>query len=166
MPLIPGGQDEGDEYTKFVLRSDRAKLYHTNSILDEAQKITPEAAARVVRLQLKTGAHPYFLAEKFQEIEDAASRPDFDLEKFVRESPVTADYVRSSPYYAAMSNKDILNGALPNLEKMLRRPKHLWPKPDALIEKDAEQFSAIREERESKRIVGNYRIEKPAATSL
>jgi hypothetical protein len=66
----------------------------------------PERAARILRLQAKTGLPPDLVEENADEIERQAKAADFDPEKFRKSSPIVAQWLAEHPNNAAAAAAD------------------------------------------------------------
>lgn len=73
---------------------------------NEGLKTDPERAARVLRLQYRTGLDAPFLDRNLDDVEYEAAKKGFDAAKFRRESPLVADWLAKSPSHYAAAQDD------------------------------------------------------------
>jgi hypothetical protein len=85
--------------------------------VEGAQAKSPDQAARVLRLQLRTGAPADFIERNVDEIERQAASSDFDAEKFRRDSPQLAAWLAQNPKHAEIARDDMAN--LSRLDRLL-----------------------------------------------
>lgn len=73
---------------------------------NEGIKTDPERAARVLRLQYRTGLDAPFLDRNLDDVEYEAAKKGFDVAKFRRESPLVAEWLAKSPSHYAAAQDD------------------------------------------------------------
>lgn len=86
--------------------------------LDRATSTSPDQAARIFKLRLKTGLPAEAIARNVDQVEREASRQDFDAGKFRRESPLLAAWLQEQPENAELAHDDL--EPLSALERALR----------------------------------------------
>lgn len=80
--------------------------------VDAAAGKSPEQAARVLRLQQRTGAPVPFIERNLDELERETQRAEFDPDKFRRESPALAAWMAANPKHAELAADDTANLSL------------------------------------------------------
>jgi hypothetical protein len=85
--------------------------------VESAASKSPDQAARVLKLQTKTGLPVDLIERNIDEIEREAARADFDPEKMRRESPILANWIAANPKHAELAKDDVAN--LSMLDKLL-----------------------------------------------
>lgn len=68
----------------------------------------PDTAARIFKLQLKTGLPHEVIARNLDEVEKQAARSDFDAVAFRKSSPVLAAWLDQHPLNASMASDDLI----------------------------------------------------------
>ncbi len=107
---VPADSDLNRWYTG---QQDAAQLGYA---VDQAGD--PDTAARILRLQGRTGLPGELIARNLDDVERQAAAADFDPEKYRRESPIVATWLAEHPDHAAVARDDLHN--LGYLERQLR----------------------------------------------
>lgn len=116
---------------------DESKVMNVH--IDQGNKINPEMAARVARMQTATGFPNDVVAQNIDQIE-ADNKVEKFSPDFWKKSPLTAKYIRdNSPYYSGMSDDEILS--LGHTEQLLGQDPIRWRKPKAFVEREADALS-------------------------
>lgn len=85
----------------------------------EASGIPIERAAGAITLSLETGLDPDLVGRNYDAIAAARATPDFDPERFARESPIVAAWLAERPGRMALAQRD--TAPLGQLERLLGR---------------------------------------------
>jgi hypothetical protein len=85
------------------------------------QTTTPDNAARVLKLQAKTGLAPDVIERNLDAVEQQAKRQDFDAEAFRRDNPNLAQWVASDRMNGALAADDV--ETLSTLDKVIQAGK-------------------------------------------
>lgn len=72
-----------------------------------SQTQTPDDAARILKLQAKTGLPADLIQRNTDSVEQEANKADFDAEKFRRNSPVVAQWMAENPNNSALIKDDV-----------------------------------------------------------
>src|SRR5438132_1810042 len=83
----------------------------------------PERAARVLKLQTRTGLPTEVIDRNLEDIEKQAKAKDFDAEQFRRTSPVVAQWLQENPEHPALAKDDLQN--LSTIETLLNYGSNL-----------------------------------------
>ena len=75
--------------------------------LDQAQTPSPDEAARVFKLRLKTGLPDAVIRRNLEQLEKDTARADFDADAFRTTNPKLAGWLAASPTHAAAARSDI-----------------------------------------------------------
>jgi hypothetical protein len=114
----------------------RERVFRMNAARSRQEGlIDPNRVLRMFRAAGRTRLPDELVAHNLERIEREIAQEDFHAPTFVRNSPLVAQFVAESPFYASMTEDQILN--LSNLEKLLKRPRDLWPMPDEYIRRKA-----------------------------
>jgi len=106
-----------------------------NTSIVEGNKIPQDRAFRISRVNLKTGWSPELIDAHLEEFEHRVFERDFDINKFVKESPTIARWIAESPTHSSMTRDEIKKMA--DVEKLIRRKRLSWPLPEKEINRRA-----------------------------
>ena len=85
---------ESDRFRETMLRSDATP---------------PDKAARLLKMQLRTGLPTGFIERNLDEVEAKAKREDFDPDKFRKENPKLSTWLAENPAHASIARNDLDN---------------------------------------------------------
>src|SRR5262245_42551275 len=89
------------------------------SVADAGLKADPGRAARILRMQARTGIPEDLIDGHLDEVEQMAKSADFDPERFRKESPLMAKWLQESPNrLAVLQPEGVQKGA--DLEQVYR----------------------------------------------
>ena len=135
-PLLPDafGDARGASLGSSTLSAfpDLPDVPRTRPRASDAPQATPDQAARVLRLQTRTGLPADLIERNVDEIERQSSASDFDAERFRRESPQLARWLAENPQHAALAADDLAN--LGNLEWIVTAPRRAFSRGQAQVE--------------------------------
>jgi len=140
MLTVPGNGDTNQP--KFRFPEIDSKPAQQDGLLGATVKasepIAPELAARVLKMQVRTGIDRDLIARNLEDVEKEASAADFNPEQFRRTSPKMAKWLSESPYHVAVAREDLK--ALGNLEAMFfRKDDPTRPLSDKEVEASAQR---------------------------
>lgn len=101
---------------------------------DLGSDIKPNSAARVLRLQYKTGLPTAVIERNLDQVEKQALREDFDAEEFRKTSPLLAAWMAENPNNAAIGIDDV--EGMSALESALSIPRSIAQGVDEGLKKD------------------------------
>lgn len=108
MPPRQGGLLLDPKMQIFMSQRQRDQMAGDLSIAREASlDIKPDDAARVFRLQARTGLPASLIESNIEAFEEQTARADFNPDKFRRTSPIVAEWAAQSPQHAAVIAPDI-----------------------------------------------------------
>lgn len=111
--------------------------------VDMGVRTQPTYAARVLRMQARTGIPDDILPENLDEIEKMAQAADFDPEQFRKKSPLMARWLQKSPNRVAVMKEDAQT--LQDLEQVYRRRDDpLRPRIPREIELHAQRLAELQ----------------------
>lgn len=135
-PLSPREQDLAprESVAEWLARAKRAEIASLNLSRMRGLEIDPERAAKVVRLSIEERLPRELVDENLEEVEKAARLRKGPPEEWWRRHPVVAHYIRQSPYYARLTEDEILKlGTF--VDELLGMPRAAWPLPEGEIER-------------------------------
>lgn len=157
MPTVPKKNEEFKDQPRFFKEGQvaefaaemaKSETLVLNTHLEAGRKINPSLAARIGRMQTKTGLPPSVVNQNLEQLEIQDNTNNLPVD-FWKKSPLTSQYIRdNSPFYAGMSNEEILN--MGNTESLLAKNPNIWRKPKRFIEKEAFQMARKRFDRFTK----------------
>ncbi len=148
MLTVPGDDEAKKEAPKFRFpdlegSKDAQKDGLLSATVRASQEIPPEQAARVLRMQVKTGFDRDIIARNLEDVEREAAAADFQPELFRRNSPKMAKWLSESPYHVSVAREDLK--ALGNLEALFyRKDDPTRPLSDKEVEAKAERAAKRR----------------------
>lgn len=77
--------------------------------MDKGSETPPDTAARVRKLQMKTGLPEDVISRNIDTVEREALKSDFNAERFRKESPIVAQWMSEGPQNASLVHDDIDN---------------------------------------------------------
>lgn len=83
-----------------------------------ATDVTPDQAARIFKLQTRTGLPAEIIRRNLDQVEAQAARKDFNAEDFRKNSPLLASWLASDQYHAALVQDDLTS--MSSLDRLLR----------------------------------------------
>ena len=98
--------------------SDPAGDDRLGEVVTEARDRGPDEAARILKLQLKTGFPAALIAQDLEGVERRAAAADFNPEAFRQNNPQLAAWLQQEPQRAALAKDDLEN--LGAIERTLR----------------------------------------------
>lgn len=92
-----------------TIRGDQygSPAWRLRGAIRHGQKASPDQAARVLRMQAKTGLPVDLIERNLDEIERRAAEQDFDAETFRRTSPMLAAWLTENPQHPVLVRDDI-----------------------------------------------------------
>lgn len=97
-----------------------------------SRRANPDAAARILNIQAKTGLPAEVILRNLNEIEKDTEASDFDFEKFRVQNPVVSKWISENPAYYALSKDD--TGNLSYLERQAAFIKNQFDKGKVTVE--------------------------------
>jgi hypothetical protein len=95
-------------FDAFLSEAERARSGKSLALArDAAGETSPDQAARILRLQMRTGLPAELIRSNPDAVEREVTRSDFDPQAFRRESPIVADWMAQSPEHAALLGPEV-----------------------------------------------------------
>jgi hypothetical protein len=91
---------------KFIVGSDPREPMN-NVMADMAKDITPEEAAKIIKLQGQTGLPPEMIKANIAEVEQQVNQRDFNADEFRKNSPLVAQWMTKNPQHFALIKDDL-----------------------------------------------------------
>lgn len=114
----PSFQAPASELGSFIRGSGNLEKAPLSVAADNAQDQNPEQAAKVLRLQAKTGLPAEVIKTNFEQVSQQSSRADFNAEEFRTKSPLVAGWLAENPQHFAASKDDL--DSLSTIEALTR----------------------------------------------
>ncbi len=158
VPTTGNGDEERArrDLADWLERGTRQRLQVLNLSRLQATQIDPDRAAKVVSLALREKLPQELVDANLEEVEANAKLRHGPPEEWWRRHPIVARYVRSNPYYAALTEPEIQNlGRF--VDELLTMPRWAWPIPEKEIDRLASRFA----EREAPKVAKAYQAMLP-----